>query len=770
MLSRRGFILSGTALGGGIILTYGYFALDDGPAAEKFAAAGKRGSALNAWLKITPEGTVICGIHRAEMGQGITTTLAMLLAEELDADWNDVRFEFAPVDRDYYNFGMLLNGQPLGDPTASWGAATGTWAIRQAFHALGMSMTISSSSTIDAWDTLRPAGAAARQMLLAAAAREWGLSPGELRTEQGFVVDADNNRRLSYGDLAEMAAREKPPRSVQLKNPSLYRLIGRNPPRLDTGMKTDGSAVFGMDVQLPDMLFATVVHSPVAGSRVGSFSSGGAEQMPGVYKVMKAGAPGLERAVAVVAENSWQALQAAKAITIEPADTAGTLTDHVTLAEQYRKMLADAEPVIFRDTVAEAEDESGSATSFDAVMAASAQDTLVNADYAVPFLAHTCMEPMNCTAFYTGDTLEIWAPTQANSIARDIAIKQSGLGSDQVILHTTFMGGGFGRRAEMDFVEQAVSVAMQLPGRPVKLFWSREQDIRHDAFRPAAACRIRGGLDRDGNLRFLDYKVVGQSVVASYETRTPTPRGGEASTDKSIVEAVNPPIYPVQNLRLGYVPVTLHVPAGFWRSVAHSWATFFMESFIDELAVAANIDPLAFRRRALAERPRHLRVLDTLADKLAKRGQIAPGNGIGYAIAESHATVVAHAVEVSTVDGEFARVQRVTCVIDCGPVVHPDNVVAQMEGSIIDGLSAALYGQVAIRAGMVESANFDSYPWMRLADSPAIEVHVLTSQQSRPGGVGEPGLPGVAPALCNAIYAVTGKRIRTLPVVAAGIG
>ena len=489
--------------------------------------------------------------------------------------------------------------------------------------------------------------------------------------------------------------------------------------------------------------------------------------MPGVRTIVKAGAPGLERAVAVVAENSWQALQAAQKITVTSVTADSELADDVQLAAQYQSLLDDAAPVVFRDTVADAAEDAASDGSFDVLLAELEPGTLVTADYAVPFLAHACMEPMNCTALYTGDTLEIWAPTQANSIARDIAAKLSGLNNEQVTLHTTFMGGGFGRRAEMDFIEQAVSVAMQIPGQSIKLFWSREQDIRHDAFRPAAACRIRGSLDDNGMPGMLDYKLVTQSVTASYETRTPTPRGGEASTDKSVVEAVNPPIYPLQHLRIGFVPVELHVPAGFWRSVAHSWTTFFVESFIDELAVAANTNPLEFRRRALADRPRHQHVLNTLADKLAKGHGSEPGSGIGYAIAESHATVVAHAVEVLTTAGKLTRVQRVVCVVDCGPVVHPDNVVAQMESSIIDGLSAALYGKVVIRAGEVQSDNFDNYSLMRLADSPVIEVHLVASKQARPGGVGEPGLPGVAPALCNAIYAATRERIRTLPVFQA---
>jgi len=764
MLSRRGFILSAAAAGGGLIIAYSYVALDDGAATTKFAATGQAGIPLNAWLKISPDGTVICGIHRAEMGQGITTTLAMLLAEELDADWADVRFEFVPVDRDYYNFGMLLNGQPLGDPNASWRAATGTWAIRKAFHALGMSMTIASSSTIDAWDTLRPAGAAARAMLLAAAAREWNTPVDTLRTERGYVIDTANNRKLSYGVLAEQAASESPPSSITLKNAADYQLIGHNPPRLDTLTKINGTAVFGIDIRLPDMLYATVIHSPVAGSKVAAFNTNGAESMPGVRTIVKAGKPGIERAVAVVADNSWQALQAAQKITVTPAAAGGQLVDNTELTAQYQAMLDDAASVIFRDTVADAAEDTDSDKSFDALVTELEQRGLVTADYSVPFLAHVCMEPMNCTALYTGDALEIWAPTQASSIARDIAAEMSGLKNAQVTLHTTFMGGGFGRRAEMDFMEQAVSVAMQIPGRPVKLFWSREQDVRHDAFRPAATCRIRGSLDDNHMPGLLDYKLVTQSVTASYETRTPTPRGGDASTDKSVVEAVNPPIYPLQHLRIAFVPAELHVPAGFWRSVAHSWTTFFIESFMDELAVAANIDPLEFRRRALIDRPRHLQALDTLKEKLGNNSSSEPGYGIGYAVAESHATVVAHAVEVTTKESKLTRVKRVVCVVDCGPVVHPDNVLAQMEGSIIDGLSAALYGKVIIRAGEVQTGNFDSYPFIGMAESPIIEVHLIASQQARPGGVGEPGLPGVAPALCNAIYAATRNRIRTLPI------
>ena len=745
MLSRRSFILSGTAVSGGLVLGYGYVSLDDGDATLKFGQNGQKATPLNAWLKITPDNTIICGIHRAEMGQGITTTLAMLLAEELDADWDDVRFEFTPVDRDYYNFGMLQNGQPLGDPDASWQAATGTWAMRQLFNAIGMSMTIASSSTVDAWDTLRPAGATARQMLIKAAAREWGADAGQLTTDKGYVIDPLNERRLSYGELAEQASREKPPADITLKDPAAYRFVGHNPPRLDTPMKVRGEARFGIDVELPNLRYATVVHSPVTGTEVAAFNTHGAETLPGVIAVVKAGKPGAEQAVAVVAENSWHALQAARKIEITPAAASSKLASSESLREQHQRAL-NAEP-----STRFSDDE-----NIEQVLD---QSTVIEAEYAVPILAHACMEPMNCTAFYDGETLKIWSPTQAHSIARDIAAVQSGLDKSQVTLHTTFLGGGFGRRAEMDFMEQAVSVAMQLPGQPIKLFWSREQDIRHDTYRPAASCRIKGTLNESQQVAALDVMLVTQSVVASYEIRTPTPRGAEAETDKSVIEAANPPVYPVDHLRLSYTPINTHIPAGFWRSVAHSWTTFFIESFIDELAVAAKQSSLAFRQALLEDRPRHLRVINKLAEELKTR------DNVGVSIAESHGTVVAHAIEIEARENAFTRVKKVTCVVDCGPVVHPDNVIAQMEGSIVDGLSAALYGEITLKDGQVIQGNFDTYTRMKLADCPEIKVHLIESEQERPGGVGEPAVPGVAPALTGAIFNATGQRIRTLPIL-----
>lgn len=761
MLSRRGFIFSGAAVGGGLILAYGWSSLDDGDATEKFAATGNPGAPLNAWLKIGSDGTITCAIHRAEMGQGVTTSLAMLLAEELNANWSNIRFEFAPVDLDYYNFGMLLRGQPLGDPTASFLAGTGTWAIRQAFHAMGTSMTISSSSTVDAWDTLRPAGATARQMLIRAAARAWNCKPDTLRSESGWVIETGGeHRRASYGELAEAASGERPPSDIELKNPEHWRIAGRDLPRLDGYMKTTGTAEFGIDVVRPDMLYATLVHSPIAGTTVASFTTDGAESMPGIEGLFLAGKPGIERAVAVVAWDTWNAMQAAARISIVPGPEINQAiaepVDSAALGAQYFSRLdaatdkAESEPdslSVFRDD-----------GDVDAIID-TAQMSLT-AKYEVPYLAHVCMEPMNCTALYTGDALEVWAPCQAHSVARDVAAEVVGLDRQQVTVHTTFMGGGFGRRAEMDYVEQATAVARQLPGRPVKLSWSREQDIRHDQFRPLAVAKLRGALGANGELRAMDYSLATQSVVASYESRTPTPRGGDARKDSSAATSAIDLIYPLDAMRVRFLPIQSHVPVGYWRSVSHSWNTFFIESFMDELAAAAKTDPLDFRRQALAERTRHLAVLNRVAEAA---GWAPDKTYQGIALAASHDTIVGHVVEVAIENSVFKRVRRVVCAVDCGQVIHPDNVRAQMEGSIIDGLSAALYGKIDIEQGQVVQANFDTYRRLRISATPEIEVH-LVGGEGRPGGVGEPGVPGVAPALTNAIFAATGKRIRTLPI------
>ena len=752
-LVRTG-ILSGLAVGGGLGLVYARRRLDDGDAVTKFAAGGGPGeTALNAWLRIGADGRIVCGVHRAEMGQGVTTSLPMLLAEELDADWRQVSWEFTPVDKDYFNFGILLRGEPLGPTGGRFWARTGTGLIREVFHQLGMSLTISSSSTIDAWDTLRLAGAEARGLLLAAAAERWSVPAGRLVTAASVVTDPESGRTATYGELAADAARQRPSGTPVLKEPKDFRLLGRSLPRLDVPAKVAGTARFAIDTVLPGMLYGAVRHSARVGGRIGRLDARAARATPGVVDVVALG----DRAVAVLAGDTWTAQRAAAALVIGPVAADPVQPDSEVLQRSYREALDGPGASVFRDD--------------EGVPAALGNDPLT-AVYELPFLAHACMEPMNCTALFEPGAgpdarLTVWAPTQAPSIARDEAAKAAGLLPAQVEIRSTLMGGGFGRRAEMDFVLEAALAAKAVPGRPVKLTWSREEDLRHDMYRPAATGRVRGALGAGGRIAALDYTLVSESVVASNFRRTPTARGGDAAKDKSALGGAFSPRYALPAVRMAYVPREDGIPVGFWRSVSNSINPFLLESFMDELAAWASADPVEFRLRHLEGLPAEQAVLRAAA-RLGRWGEplpAAPGRryGRGVAFFESHDSLVAQVVEVSvTADGAL-RVERIACVVDCRTVIHPDAVVAQITGGMLDGVNAALHGRITIRDGAVQQGNFNDYPWLRLADIPEIVVELLP-QGGRPGGVGEPGVPGIAPALTNAIFAATGQRIRSLPV------
>jgi isoquinoline 1-oxidoreductase beta subunit len=427
----------------------------------------------------------------------------------------------------------------------------------------------------------------------------------------------------------------------------------------------------------------------------------------------------------------------------EPADS-GTLFD------VYQEALDDPEPSVFRN-------------DGDTQAALATANVQVEAVYAMPFLAHLCMEPMNCTALVSDVGVKVWAPTQTNTLAHRIAAETAGVNPDKVIVYSTLIGGGFGRRAETDFVRQAVTAAKAVPGRPVKLTWSREEDVQHDAYRPAAVCKMQGGLDKEGNLVALESTLVTQSVVASYNQRTPTARGGNARKDRSVCSGIYNMVYPLANMRVTYVPQSWDVPVGYWRSVGSSHGCFFVESFIDELAHANHEDPLAFRRRLLHKHPRHLAVLNEAALRADWGAPLAPGRGRGIAITDNHETIVAEVVTISVHNGGKLSVEEVICIVNCCQVIHPDTVIAQMAGAILDGLSAALYGQITLTQGQVDQSNFSDYRFLSLAEAPKVTVHVLP-ESGRPGGIGEPGLPPVAPALANAIFNATGRRIRSLPI------
>jgi len=746
-ITRRRFIYSGLAVGGGLIVFSSYRALDtggDGDARLKFGATTPDDTPLNAWIKIAPDSQITFAVHRAEMGQGVTTALPMMLAEELDADWEHIRFEFAPVDKDYYNFGVMSRGRPFGEIEDRYFARLGTSVLRRVFHARGDSLTLSSTSIIDAYDTLRPAGAAARTMLVAAAAQRWDVSPDGLVTELSRVHDPASNRSASYGELAEGAALQKAPANVVPKSRDEYRIVGRSMPRLDLPEKVDGSGQFGVDVVLPEMLFGAVVHSPVAGGRIESHDTGGAENIAGVEAVVPLG----DAAVAVLARDTWTAMQAAKQVRVQTAKNFMPVNSS-DLRESYVAALDDPEPSVFRDE--------GEAQAI-----LEAKESLVTATYEWPYLAHVCMEPMNCTALLDDGRLTVWAPTQALSTAQQVAADVAGLDRHSVTVHRTLLGGGFGRRAEMDFVERAVAAAIAVPGRPVKMTYSREQDVQHDRYRPAGVARVRAQLNDDATIRAMDYRLVTQSVVASYNERTPSPRPSDAARDVTVAHGVNDLIYTAPNFHLAFVPQDPHVPVGYWRSTSTSYGAFCVESFMDELADSASVDPVDFRLANLTH-ARHRAVLELAAERADWGGALAPGRGRGVAIFEKARTVIAQIVEVTVGDAGRLSVDRVVCVVDPGQFIHPDIVVAMMEGGIVYGMNAALLGEITLEDGRVQQSNFHDVQDMRLTDIPEIEVHLLP-QGGRPEGVGETAVPGIAPAIANAIFNVTGKRIRRLPL------
>jgi len=737
--TRRELIIGGTLSTGALVVGWLFAHERDRLGGRDTFKARDGEVALNGWVKVSRSGTIIVAAPRAEMGQGIHTALAALVAEEMDAKWEDVRVEDAADLGIYRNVEMLLEDARAQDPGLMRDIAL--WAGSRVAGILGVSATGGSTATRDAWEPMRLAGASARELLLRAAARKAGVKQADLMIVDSRVSTRDGKQVATFGELVDAVGKLQPLDGVPVKKPADFKLIGKELPRLDVAAKVTGTATFGVDVRLPDMLYAAIANSPVFGGKPKGFTIPTGGLPKGVVKVVE-----LPTAIAVVGDSWWKAQRYLnEQLKIQWDDGPNAKLDSATLMRDY-------------EAQSRAVGDAAKTRSFQtAPVAQRPMERGIEATYRAPYLAHATMEPMNCTALFVDGRLRLWMPNQSPSLMRYVAAKTAEIDQAQVTIHTTYLGGGFGRRAEPDLVRQAVAIAKAVPGKPVQVMWSREEDMRHDFYRPMAVARMQARASKEAAWEWR-CRLVGQSATGQFIDRV-LRLGEQGDPDGNSVER---PPYGFPSYRLEAVVPKGPVPVGFWRSVGHSHTAFFDECFLDEVALAMNKDPLALRRELLKDQPRHLAVLDAAAKAAGWGTPLASGIGRGIALRQSFGSIVAQVAEVA-IEGGAIRVKRVVCAVDCGRVVNPAIVRAQMESGIVYGLSAALYGEITIKNGAVEQGNFPDYDVVRLADMPVIETVIVGSPDSPMGGVGEPGTPPIAPAVGNAIFALTGKRLRSLP-------
>lgn len=754
-MKRRAWLL-GAAGAGALVVGWGV-----APQRSRLGSAGLMlpsdgDVALNGWIKIASDGSIVLAMPRSEMGQGVHTALPMLAAEELDVPLSSVRIEQAGADAIYGNVALLLGGLPFHpleqEHEDGFGRVkAGRWFVGKLARELGINATGGSSSVADAWEVVRGAAATARASLLGAASLQWKLPVADLVVKDGFVSHP-SGRSASYGELARFAA-ATPPGVVTLKDRAQWRLIGRPAPRPDLAAKVDGSARFGLDVRLPGMKYAALRLCPMLGGSVGRIDAAAALGAPGVERVVLMPAyAGSTAGFAVVGRSYWQARQAAQMVDVEWRQKPGGGLDSSRIEKSLENAVRRQEGFAFYDkgNVAEAERQGS---------------RVIEAWYRAPYLAHATLEPMNCTARVADGKVEVWAPTQVPQMCREAAARVAGVPVENVTLHVTLLGGGFGRRLEVDYVAQAVRVAMDCGGAPVQLVWSREEDMTHDFYRPMHVAMLRASLDREGRPVSLRIKSAGDAISPRWMERgLPALTGPVDLPDKTVAEGLFDLPYGFAHQQMEHVATRMGVPVGFWRSVGHSHNAFFSEGFMDELAAAVAEDPVEFRRKLLRGAPRYLAVLNLAAEKAGWGSAVRAGRARGVALHESFGSIVAQVAEVSLEAGQ-PRVHRVVCAIDCGTVVNPNVVAQQMEGSVIYALTAALHGRIDLRDGVVQQMNFPTYPMVQIASAPQVETWIVPSQRD-PGGVGEPGVPPLAPAVANALFTLTGKRSRALPLVA----
>ena len=720
-MARRDFLKTTAAVGG--VLCIAAYVPELAARAVSSAPGNATVFAPNAFIRIAADESVTVIANHSEMGQGIYTSLPMLLNEELQADWSRIKVEAAPVDAAYNH------------------------------TVFGIQMTGGSTTTPSEWERFRKMGAMARMMLVEAAAQKWGVPASECHVEKGVVIHAAAGKKATFGSLADAASQLKPPASVPLKDPQQFTLIGKPVRRLDTPSKIDGTAQFGLDVRLPGMLFALVARPPVFGGKVVSFDAAEALKIPGVRAVEQ-----IPSGVAVVAERYWPAKLGREKLKISWDDGPGASLSTSQMLVDFSRQSASP------GTIARKIGDPAAAL-------AGAAKT-ITAEYDVPYLAHAMMEPLNCVVDLRSDSCEIWTGTQFETVDRANAAQVGGLPPEKVQIHTTLLGGGFGRRANpaSDFVVEAVHVA-KIAKAPVKVVWTREDDLAGGWYRPMWHDRFVAGLDSAGHPIAWTHTIVGQSITegTAFAAYTINKDG----VDSTSVEGAADLLYGIPNLQVDLHSPKIGVPVQWWRSVGHSHTGFSVEGFFDEMAHAGGKDPYELRRKLLANQPRMSAVLQLVAEKADWGKPLPPGRGRGIATHFSFDSYVAQVIEASVDKDGTVRVHRVVCAVDCGRTVNPDIVKAQMEGGIIFGLTAALKTEITLENGRVQQHNFYDYPMLRMFESPEIEVHIVPSEEN-PTGVGEPSVPPVAPALANAIFAATGKRVRRLPIrasdLAAGSG
>jgi len=741
--TRRAFIATGGLVGTGLVVGVGGLAYIS-KQVKKYSGKGLgSGNSLNAWLRIAPDNTVTMAIARAEMGQGVYTSLPQLIAEELEIEMNKIKVVHPQPESPYSNTFLMTQESP--------NAYKGLSAIEKVLSYMPLIATGGSTSVVDGWYNLRYAGATAREMLIQAAADQWSVDPSDCYAEKGQVINSKTRERLDYGALAEAAAGIELDGLPELKKRADFKVIGKPVQRLDIPEKVNGTAEFGLDVRRPDMLYAAIKHPSSIGGKITKITNEDEVMgMAGVKKVLITD----EGSAAVVADNTWRADIASRILEVEEERPHGDLSTE-SISAQMRKIMDEK-------AIATPESHGDVDAAFDGD-----EGTLVESTYEVPYLAHATMEPMNCTVHVTDEDCTVWVGHQAPGVVQNMISEVTGTPKDKCTVNISYLGGGFGRRGEPDFVRQAACVAREMKGTPIQTVFTREEDMRNDMYRPASLCRFKAKVKTDGEILAWDNKAVLQSVSASALGRIEPLMAPSPKKDEATLEGLDELPYDMTNRRISLGNIDLPIQIGFWRSVGFSQNTFFSESFMDECAHAAKMDPYEFRRSKLGEHPRFAAVLDKVAE-LSNWGKAAgEGKYRGIAIAKSFGSIVAEVAEIEKVGEKIFHIDKYYTAIDCGNYVNPDTIKAQIESSIVYGLSAALYGQITWKNGGVEQSNFPNYEVVKMAVNPAVDVHIMEVDDI-PGGVGEPATPPSAPALANAIFAATGERVRSLPLTKHG--